>query len=68
MTLASVSGWPMARRSVSLARHAHCVTKSFAVAVLKAHGTIENVPVLGDVCPEEVACAREALIASSVVA
>ena len=51
----------MPRRSVKLVRHTRCVTKSFAAAVLEAHGTVENVPVLGGVSPEEVACAREAL-------
>ena len=68
MALAAVSSYPMPRRSVSLARHARCVTKSFAAAVLKAHGTVENVPVLGDVSPEEVACAREALMAATAAA
>ena len=68
MTLASVSSWPMPRRSVSLARHTRCVTKSFAMAVLKAHSTVENVPILGDVSPEEVACAREALMAATAAA
>ena len=61
VALAAVSSWPMPRRSVSLARHARCVTKSFAAAVLKVHGTVDSVPVLGDVSLEEVACAREAL-------
>ena len=61
VALAAVSSWPMPRRSVSLARHARCVTKSFAAAVLKVHGAVENVPLLGAVSPEEAACAREAL-------
>ena len=68
VTLASVSSWPMPRRSVKLVRHTRCVTKSFAAAVLEAHGTVENVPVLGGVSPEEVACAREALMAATAAA
>ena len=66
VTLAAVSSWPMPRRSVSLVRHTRCVTKPFADAVLKEHGAFDNVPVLGDVSPEEVACAREALMAAGV--
>ena len=51
----------MPKRSVALARHAKCVTKSFAAAMLKVHGTAENVPVIGDMSHDEVACAREAI-------
>ena len=54
----------MPRRSVSLARHARCVTKSFADAVLKVHGTVDNVPVLGDVNTEEVVRVRDAFMAT----
>ena len=64
MTLASVSSWPMPRRSVTLVRHARCVTKSFADAVLKVHGTVDNVPVLGDVNTEEVVRVRDAFMAT----
>ena len=64
VTLASVSGWPMPRRSVTLVRHARCVTKSFADAVLKVHGTVDNVPVLGDVNTEEVVRVRDAFMAT----
>ena len=67
MTLASVSSWPMPRRSVSLARHAHCITKSFANAVLKVHGIVENVPVLGDVSRAEVARVKDAFTLTGVV-
>ena len=68
VALAAVSSWPMPRRSVKLVRHTRCVTKSFAAAVLEAHGTVENVPLLGAVSPEEAACAREALMAATAVA
>ena len=68
VALAAVSSWPMPRRSVKLVRHTRCVTKSFAAAVLEAHGTVENVPVIGGVSPEEVACAREALMRATAAA
>ena len=61
MTLAAVSSWPMPRRSVSLARHARCVTPAFAAAVLKVHGTAEKVPVVAEMTTEELARARGAL-------
>ena len=56
----------MPRRSVTLVRHARCVTKPFADAVLKVHSTVVNVPVLGDVSPEEVAWVKEAIMATGV--
>ena len=62
MAFVSVSSWPMPRRSVSLARHAKCVSKSFAAAVLRAHGNVESVPVIGEVSHGEVACVREAIM------
>ena len=61
MTLAAVSSWPMPRRSVSLARHARCVTPAFAATVLKVHGAVEKVPVVGELTIEELARARGAL-------
>ena len=61
MTLAAVSSWPMPRRSVSLARHARCVTPGFAAVVLKVHGAVKKVPVVGELTVEELACARGVL-------
>ena len=61
MTLACVSAWPMPKRSTSFVRHVECVTPAFAASVLKVHGTVEKVPVVGKLNVVELSRAHKSL-------
>lgn len=61
VTLACVSSWPMPRRSTSFVRHVGCVNSAFAAAVLKVHGKVDKVPVVGEMTEDELGRARGAL-------
>ena len=50
------------RRSTAFVRHAGCLDRAFAAAILKSHGGMAlNVPVIGDVSVEEVTRVRAIL-------